>query len=135
GVGRANEQHGETRVEYVARRHSAVKPAGVRTGQLFHVGQEGNDVVPRRPFDLVDAVGVENELLVADLRGGSLGHETLVLHGITSGELDLEPDLVARGARPEIAKVLGGIAGDHEPGTVLARPLTARDRTEAPFAT
>ena len=81
--------------------------------ELLDVREEGDDVVLGRALDLVDAGGVEDELLGADAGGGAGGDEARLLHRLTGGELDVEPDGKAAGGRPEISDVGGGVAGDH----------------------
>ena len=62
-VGRVAQQDRERRVEHVARRHPAVKPARLDARELLDVREERDDVVLRRPLDLVDARRVERDLL------------------------------------------------------------------------
>ena len=73
-VGGAGELHGQTSVEHVGRRHALVHEARLWPDEFGEMGQEGDDVMMRDLFDLVDPRRVERHVarLFPDRLGGPL---------------------------------------------------------------
>ncbi|MNN31808.1 hypothetical protein D3C81_1455100 [compost metagenome] len=61
-VGRARQLHREAGVQHVRGGHALVQEAGFLADDFRHMGQEGDDVVLGGAFDLVDAVGVKDDV-------------------------------------------------------------------------
>jgi hypothetical protein len=112
-VARAHEQQRKARVEDVTRSHSAVQPTRVGAGQLLHVRQECDDVVTNDALDLVDAITVEDELLVAQGFRDAARNELGLFHRRTRGELDFEPRPILRAVRPKVGERLRRIPRNH----------------------
>jgi hypothetical protein len=87
-----SQQDRERRIEDVARRHAAVKPAGLDARELLDVRQKRDDVVFRRPLDLVDAGGRKLQSFGAEARGGTGGDDPCFLHALAGGELHVQPN-------------------------------------------
>ena len=133
-IARANEEDREARVEHVAARHPAVKPARGSSDELLDVGEERDHVVLHRPLDRVDARGVDRHALLANGRRGADRHERRRFHRVTRRELDLEPDRVARARRPELDHVRRAVARNHVPAsTPDGRGLPLRSSCGANF--
>ena len=121
-VGRAGELHGKTRVEHVGRRHALVHKPRLGTDEFGEVGQEGDHVMMRDLFDLVDPRRVKRYMtgLFPDRLGGLLGDDADFGQRIAGMRLDLEPDAKPRPRLPYGGHFGPGIARDHS-GTLGGR--------------
>jgi hypothetical protein len=95
--------------------------ARILADELGEMGEEGDDVVLRHLFDLVDARDVEFRFgsLLPDRAGGFCRDHAKLGHRLAGISLDLEPDAKARLRRPDGDHVGTGIAGDHEFARIL----------------
>ncbi len=114
-IGGLRQLHAEAGVEHVRRGHALVQEARLRTDDLGHVGEEGDDVVLGDPLDLVDPVGVPEHVLALfpDGLGGQLGNGPERGHGVGGMGLDLEHDAEFGLGRPDGGGFGAGITGDH----------------------
>ena len=89
-----------------------MQPACRRTDVLGDSGREGDDVVLRGLFDLLDAGDVERAAL-ADIARRVGGHDAGSRHRVGGGRLDEQPGLVAMLIAPDAAHLRVGVACDH----------------------
>ncbi len=114
----AHELDRERGVEQVGARHAAMQPARLRPEPLLEMGEEGDDVVPGRPLDLLDPHGVDQTgpgLLDLPPKGGDVRcrDEPLLGHGLGRHELDLEPEREPCLGREEGGHLGPAVARDH----------------------
>jgi hypothetical protein len=110
------------RIDDVGRRQAEVEPAGRGPDNLRHRGREGDHVVLRRFFNLVDAGDVECALVFeVSCRFGR--HDPGGGHGFCRGYFHLKPRLVSALLAPDATHFGVGVTGDHrEPGTGNREP-------------
>src|SRR5690606_12962049 len=108
--------HRKAGVENVRRGHALMDEAGVRPDEFGKVRQEGDDVVLRLAFELVDAGDVElSRAAAAPARLRSfLPHHSELSQCIAGMRLDLEPNPEFRLLRPDGNHFGSRIARDHE---------------------
>jgi hypothetical protein len=114
-VGRARELDRKTGIEHVRRRHAEMHEARLRPDDFREMRQEGDHVVARLAFDLVDACDVELRVLalVPDFFRRFLRDHAEFGHGVGGMGLDLEPDAEARLGRPDGGGFGPAVARDH----------------------
>ena len=111
-VARGADLQRERGVEHVARRHPVVDEARVGTDVLGDAGEERDHVVLHLALDLGDARGVEAGARAdrCERRGGN--HAAFGEH-FADGELDAQPEAVARLVGPERPHLGPAVALDH----------------------
>ena len=121
-VGGAHELHVEAGVEDVGGGHALMDEAGIRPDDLGEMGEEGDDVVLRRPLDLVDAVDVEFGLaaLLPDRSRRRSRNDAELGERVAGVRLDLEPDAELRFGRPDGRHFRAGVTRDHAACSVVA---------------
>jgi hypothetical protein len=102
----------QRRVAEVRARHAVVNVLALLTDVLGHVGEERDHVVVGCALDLVDALHREAGLL-ADDRGGLHRDDAELRLRPAREDLDLLPDLVFVGERPDPAHLRARVAFDH----------------------
>src|SRR5271154_6472074 len=114
-VARAPELDGEAGVENVRAGHALMNEPRVRSDEFGEMGEEGDDVMLGRLFDLVDPRYVELGLvaLLSDRLRRLLRNEADLGHRLGRRGLDLKPDAKARLGRPDRGHLGAGIARDH----------------------
>jgi hypothetical protein len=99
-------------VDDVRRGQPEVQPARRRPDLLGHRGREGDHIVLRRPFDLLDAGDVERRPRPQLARRVG-GHEPGVSHRVGRRQFDLEPRFVATLLAPNRAHLGVCVPLDH----------------------
>ena len=90
----------------------------LRAADLLDVGEEGDDVVPRRGLDLLDPGGIDQPLAVGGDGGGQGAHRlgrdgADRRHRLGGGQLDVEPDAEPGLGREDRRHLGPAVARDH----------------------
>jgi len=105
------QQDGKGRIQDVRRRQPHVDEASVFPDPLRHGGQEGDDVVFGRLFDLVDPRGIEAGLFL-DVPEGGRRDLSQAGEGLACEDFDVEPRLIAVFLAPNGGHLFTGVSGN-----------------------
>ena len=114
---RPQKPEAECRIDDVGGGQPVVHPLPLLTQRLRDGPRESDHVVPRRRFDLVDAVDVERRFAIERLDilfGDDAGH---LAPRRTRRQFDVEPRLKLAVLTPEVAHFGAGVSVDHGIGT------------------
>jgi len=114
-IGRARHLNRQCRVENIGGGKALMDEAGILADKFGEMGQKGDDVMFDFALDLIDAGDVKfgRSALVPDILGRGFRYNTKLGQRVTAMGLNLKPDAVFRGRRPDRGHLFAGIAFNH----------------------